>query len=61
MNYLMERDAAGEVVTGLLYLDERAKDLHANLGTVEAPLTTLGEKDLCPGAGTLDKINASLR
>ncbi len=29
--------------------------------TVEAPLNALGEKELCPGAATLDKINASLR
>jgi 2-oxoglutarate ferredoxin oxidoreductase subunit beta len=61
MNYLLERGAAGEVVTGLLYLDERPKDLHANLATVDTPLAALGEKELCPGAGALEKINASLR
>ena len=61
MNYLLERDAAGEVVTGLLYIDERSRDLHASLGTVQTPLNALDEKALCPDAATLDKINAGLR
>jgi 2-oxoglutarate ferredoxin oxidoreductase subunit beta len=51
----------GEVLTGLLYLSPDAEDLHAHLNTYEAPFNKLGEKDLCPGAGTLEKINASLR
>jgi len=29
MNYLAQRKAAGEIVTGLLYVDEEADDLHA--------------------------------
>jgi 2-oxoglutarate ferredoxin oxidoreductase subunit beta len=52
----------GEVLTGLLYLARNAEDLHAHLNTYEArPFNQLGEKDLCPGAGMLDKINAALR
>ena len=31
-----------EVVTGLLYVDPEARDLHAHLETVDAPLNTLG-------------------
>ena len=50
----------GEVLTGLLYLAPNAEDLHAYLNTHVA-FNKLGEKDLCPGAGTLEKINASLR
>jgi 2-oxoglutarate/2-oxoacid ferredoxin oxidoreductase subunit beta len=61
MNYLMEREAAGEVVTGLLYVEREPEDLHAHLATVAAPLNTLNEKELCPGSAALDKINASLR
>jgi 2-oxoglutarate ferredoxin oxidoreductase subunit beta len=49
------------VVTGLLYVDPDAEDLHAHLDTVEAPLNTLEARELCPGSGALDKINASLR
>ena len=51
----------GEVLTGLLYLAPDAEDLHAHLNTSEAPFNRLGEKDLCPGAGMLEKINAALR
>ena len=53
--------AKGEVLTGLLYLAPDAEDLHAHLSTVETPFNRLGEKDLCPGAGMLEKLNASLR
>ena len=49
------------MVTGLLYVDPEADDLHANLNTVEAPLNGLEAKELCPGSAALDKINASLR
>ena len=61
MNYLQQRAAAGEVVTGLLYIDPHAEDLHRHLGTVEKPLNQLGTRDLCPGAVALERINASLR
>ena len=49
------------VVTGLLYVDEESEDLHSHLRTVDKPLNTLSEQELCPGQAALDKINASLR
>ena len=61
MNYLMERQEAGEVVTGLLYVEKDPEDLHANFNTTATPLNALAEKELCPGSTVLDKINASLR
>jgi len=61
MNYIQRHDARGEVVTGLLYVDPEAEDLHRHLNTVRAPLNRLGEAELCPGAAALDKLNASLR
>ncbi|OGA22734.1 MAG: 2-oxoglutarate ferredoxin oxidoreductase subunit beta [Betaproteobacteria bacterium RIFCSPLOWO2_02_FULL_67_26] len=61
MKYLQERAAAGEVVTGLLYLDPASSDLHEHLNTVEAPLNQLAERELCPGSVMLDRINAALR
>ena len=61
MTYLQNRAAAGEIVTGLIYLDNDAQDLHASLNTVDAPLNRLSERELCPGSGALEKINASLR
>ena len=61
MNYIQAHQARGEIVTGLLYLDPEAEDLHAHLNTVEEPLNRLDEKALCPGAVMLERINASLR
>ena len=61
MNHLHERHALGEIVTGLLYVDTNAEDLHRHLNTVEKPLNKLGDAYLCPGAKALDALNASLR
>jgi 2-oxoglutarate ferredoxin oxidoreductase subunit beta len=59
--WLSERQAKGEVVTGLLYVDPDPSDLHAALNTVDTPLNELDEAALVPGAAALDRINASLR
>lgn len=61
MNYLQQHAAAGEVVTGLLYVDPHSSDLHEHLNTVETPLNQLGVRELCPGSAALERINASLR
>jgi 2-oxoglutarate ferredoxin oxidoreductase subunit beta len=61
MAYLQDRHAAGEVVTGLLYIEEDSADLHHHLNTVDAPLNRLGEKELCPGAAKLAAINDEYR
>ena len=61
MNYLLERQAAGEVVTGLLFVDRDPEDLHQHFNTVDTPLNALSEKELCPGSAALEKINAALR
>jgi 2-oxoglutarate/2-oxoacid ferredoxin oxidoreductase subunit beta len=61
MNHLHTLQAAGEIPTGLLYVDPAARDLHAALNTVARPLNALGEAELCPGAAALARINAGLR
>ena len=61
LSYMNEHQERGEVVTGLLYLDPLALDLHAALNTSHKPLNALRERDLCPGNASLEKINASLR
>jgi 2-oxoglutarate ferredoxin oxidoreductase subunit beta len=61
MSYMQQHAARGEVVTGLLYLDALATDLHMSLNTCDAPLASLGAEQLCPGTGALEKINAALR
>jgi len=48
-------------VTGLLYVDPQAEDLHDALGTVKAPLNALGDRELVPPASALAGINAALR
>ncbi len=61
MNYLQEHKARGEIVTGLLYVDPDADDLHSFLDSVDEPLNTLSDAALVPGAAALAKLNASLR
>ena len=61
MNVILQRQARGEVVTGLLHVDPAAGDLHGHLGTTRVPLNTLGAPELSPGAAALDRINAALR
>jgi 2-oxoglutarate ferredoxin oxidoreductase subunit beta len=61
MSYMQQHAARGEVVTGLLYIDPVATELHTSLNTCEQPLNTMGPKLLNPGSAALAKINASLR
>ena len=61
MNFLQRHAAQGQIVTGLLYVEDDAEDLHVHCNTVETPLNQLGEAALCPGSAALDKINAGLR
>jgi 2-oxoglutarate ferredoxin oxidoreductase subunit beta len=61
MNFLAKHREAGEIVTGLLYVEPDGGELHEQLGTTETPLNALTEDRLCPGAHVLDKLNASLR
>jgi 2-oxoglutarate/2-oxoacid ferredoxin oxidoreductase subunit beta len=58
---LEKHRAEGEVVTGLVYLNDEAIDLHGRLNTVSRPLNALNEADLCPGSKALEALNASLR
>lgn len=61
MNYVQEHQAKGEVVTGLLYVDSEAGDMHDHINSVESAFNKLGSEQLCPGADVLEKLNASLR
>lgn len=61
MNLIQQRHARGEVVTGLLFVDAEANDLHGHLNTATRPLNTLEACDLNPGVAALEKINATLR
>ena len=61
IGHLHARQAHGEIVTGLLYVEPDADDLHDHLGTPATPLNALGPEELCPGSAALERINASLR
>jgi 2-oxoglutarate ferredoxin oxidoreductase subunit beta len=60
-NYVREHQARGEVVTGLLHIDESSSDMHAVSGTVSQPLVDLPYESLCPGSGPLAELMAEYR
>src|SRR3954469_9130341 len=61
MHHLDERKAAGEIVTGLLYIDPEPEDLHHHLDTIDLPLNRLDDAAPAPGSAVLARINAALR
>lgn len=61
VNYLQAAKAKGEILTGLLYIDPKSQELHELIETVEQPLNSLKEEDLCPGVDKLEELNASFR
>jgi 2-oxoglutarate ferredoxin oxidoreductase subunit beta len=61
MMALMDNQASGTILTGLIYLDKNSRDLHDVLETSHRPLNQLEESELCPGNKMLVNINASLR
>ena len=61
MNHVMTHQARGEIVTGLLFVDADAGDLHDRIGTPKTAMNRLGEVALCPGSAMLERINAALR
>ena len=54
--YLRERFNAGEIITGLLYVDDSREEMHNLMGNVDTPLAELPLDGLHPGAGELKKI-----
>ena len=59
--YIRERQAAGEIATGLLYLSPDSSDLHDQNDTVPSALTTLPYEQLCPGNAELQKLQERFR
>ena len=54
--YLRERFNAGEITTGLLYIDEERNEMHDLMGNVDTPLAQLPYEDLTPGSKELPGI-----
>src|SRR5690348_1916720 len=61
VSYLEEHQGKGEVVTGLLYLDENVPDLHELNHTVDVPLTRVPYEKLCPGIEALAQLQEDYR
>ena len=61
ISFLAARKALGEIVTGLLFVDPAAQDMHDSLGTIDRPLNALTDAELTPGARLLEALNKSLR
>jgi 2-oxoglutarate ferredoxin oxidoreductase subunit beta len=59
--YLMDRHESGEVPTGLLFVDEGGVEMHEGYKTVDAPLSQLPFKDLCPGNAALQSLQKVYR
>jgi 2-oxoglutarate ferredoxin oxidoreductase subunit beta len=60
-SYLEEHHGKGEVVTGLLFVDESVGDFHEMSHTTDVPLVALPYEKLCPGAAELDRLQEEFR
>ncbi len=60
-DYIMRHQEDGQIVTGLLYIDETRPDMHDANKTIATPLTELPYGDLCPGADALADLQARYR
>ena len=59
--HVRDHQSRGEVVTGLLHIDENSADMHSVSGTIERPLVDLPYEELCPGSGALAELMAEYR
>lgn len=57
----LQGQAKGEIVTGLLFIDESADDLHGQNQTAAQPLYNLPYSKLCPGSSELQRIQEDFR
>src|ERR1700688_855711 len=60
-SYLQEHQEQGEVVTGLLYLDESVLDLHEMSNSPDGALSKIPYEKLCPGSAELAKLQEDYR
>ena len=61
VSYLFEQQSKGEIVTGLLFVDESVSDLHEMNNTSETPLAHLEFEKLCPGAAELARLQENFQ
>ena len=56
--YVRERQTAGEIATGLLYLQRGSPDMLETENATETPLVDVPFETLCPGSAALDQLMA---
>jgi 2-oxoglutarate ferredoxin oxidoreductase subunit beta len=61
INYVMQKQSSGEIVTGLLFVDESVGNLHEQNNASEIPLSQLAFERLCPGSRELDRLQEKFR
>jgi 2-oxoglutarate ferredoxin oxidoreductase subunit beta len=59
--YVREKQAHGEYVTGLIYIDPQAGEFHDSNSSAKTPMNQLDFKKLSPGNAGLDKILSRYR
>ena len=59
--YLRGRFNAGEITTGLLYIDDSRKEMHDLMGNIDTPLSEVPLDTLHPGQDELKKILSRYR
>ncbi len=60
-DYIMRHQEQGQIVTGLLYIDESTPDMHEGNKTINTPLVELPFEDLCPGSEALADLQDRYR
>jgi 2-oxoglutarate ferredoxin oxidoreductase subunit beta len=61
IDYLRAHHRKGEIVTGLLFIDEGQPEMHALNATTGTPLASLAYETLCPGQEALTKLQQRYR
>jgi len=59
--HIRKHQAAGEISTGLLFIDPESKDMMEQNEAIEAPLYNQPYANLCPGSAELEKLQLRFR
>jgi 2-oxoglutarate/2-oxoacid ferredoxin oxidoreductase subunit beta len=59
--YLSEQEGRGEIVTGVLFVDETVPNLHEANNSSSTPMTQLPFAKLCPGSAELERFAEEYR
>ena len=59
--YIRDRQRAGEVATGLLYISGESRDMHDQNGTIDRALVDVPYERLSPGAAALEALQEEFR